>query len=100
MSNIVKIYQPTKSAMQSGRILSKKWYLTFSNDENLQRDGIMGWNGSSDTSSQVRLSFSSKEDAINYVKEKGLEFEVIEPKKRKIQAKSYASNFDYKPVSN
>ena len=74
--------------------------MTFSNDENLQRDGLMGWNGSSDTSSQVRLSFSSKEDAINYVKEKGLEFEVIEPKKRKIQAKSYASNFNYKPVSN
>jgi hypothetical protein len=98
MNNSVKIYQPSKSAMQSGRLLSKKWILKFSSDESLKRDGLMGWNGSSDTDAQVKLSFSSKEDAINYVEKMGLDYTVIEPKKRSIKSKSYASNFSYKPL--
>jgi len=37
--------------------------------------------------------FSSKELAINYAKKKKINFEIIEPRKRKTVKKSYADNF-------
>ena len=48
---------------------------------------------SKDTLSEVKLEFSSKEQAINYVKKNNIEYYIIEPQKRKIIKKSYADNF-------
>ena len=53
----------------------------------------MGWESSSDTLSEVKLEFSTKELAIDYAKKKKIDYEIIEPKKRKIVKKSYADNF-------
>ena len=53
----------------------------------------MGWESSSDTLSELKLEFSTKELAINYAKKMKIEYEIIEPKKRKIVKKSYADNF-------
>ncbi len=53
----------------------------------------MGWESSIDTLSEIKLEFSSKELAISYAKKKKIDFELIEPKKRKIVKKSYADNF-------
>ena len=53
----------------------------------------MGWESSSDTYSELKLEFSTKELAINYAKKKKINFELIEPKKRKVVKKSYANNF-------
>ena len=53
----------------------------------------MGWESSTDTLSEIKLEFSTKELAINYAKKKKIDFELIEPKKRKIVKKSYADNF-------
>jgi NADH dehydrogenase (ubiquinone) Fe-S protein 4 len=53
----------------------------------------MGWETSSNTLSEVVLEFSSKELAINYAKKNDIDFDLIEPKKRKIVKKSYADNF-------
>ena len=52
----------------------------------------MGWESSSDTYSELKLEFSTKELAINYAKKK-INFEIIEPNKRKVVKKSYADNF-------
>jgi len=41
----------------------------------------------------LKMEFSTKELAINYAKKKKIDFELIEPKKRKITKKSYADNF-------
>ena len=43
----------------------------------------MGWESSSDTFTELKLEFSSKELAINYAKKK-IDFEIIEPKKEKL----------------
>ena len=43
----------------------------------------MGWESSSDTYTEIKLEFSSKELAINYAKKK-INFEIIEPKKKKL----------------
>ena len=40
-----------------------------------------------------RIKISTKELAINYAKKKKIDFEIIEPKKRKTVKKSYADNF-------
>jgi hypothetical protein len=42
---------------------------------------------------ELRLEFSTKELAINYAKKKKIDYEIIEPKKRKTIKKSYADNF-------
>ena len=48
-----KIYKPSKTAMQSGRSKFNKWILKFNNNRNQKKDSIMGWNGGSNTISQV-----------------------------------------------
>ena len=87
-----KIYIPNKSAMQSGLGKLDKWILEFETKDPT-KNPLMGWESSSDTFSEVRLEFSTKELAIDYAKKKKIDYEIIEPKKRKIVKKSYADNF-------
>jgi len=86
-----KIYIPTKNAMQSG-FGKNKWVLEFYTD-NKSLNPLMGWETSSDTLSEVKLEFSSKDAAVNYAKKNNIDCDLIEPKKRKIVKKSYADNF-------
>ena len=78
--------------MQSGLAKNDKWILEFKTKDPT-RNPLMGWESSSDTLTELRLEFSSKELAINYAKKMNIEYEIIEPKKRKIVKKSYADNF-------
>ncbi len=87
-----KIYKPTKTAMQSGKRSTKKWLLEF-DTLNLGVNQLMGWISSIDTMSEVKLKFSTKDEAINYAKKNNIDYNVIEPQKRKIIKKSYADNF-------
>tara|TARA_Y100000389_G_scaffold106778_1_gene103717 strand:- start:463 stop:744 length:282 start_codon:yes stop_codon:yes gene_type:complete len=86
------IYIPNKSPMQSGTAKDNIWILEFKTN-NPTKNPLMGWESSSDTLSELRLEFSSRELAINYAKKKKINFDVIEPKKRKTVIKSYADNF-------
>ena len=88
-----KIYKPAKTAMQSGRSKFNKWVLKFSDKKNQLKDTMMGWNGGSSTISQIELKFSSKEEAVNYAKKNGIDYEVLETSERKVINKSYADNF-------
>ena len=87
-----KIYKPSKTAMQSGIKKFDKWIIEFITD-NPGINPLMGWESSTDTNSEVKLEFSSKELAIEYAKKNKINFELIEPKIRKIVKKSYADNF-------
>ena len=78
--------------MQSGLGKSDKWVLEYITQDPT-RNPLMGWESSSDTKSEIRLEFSTKELAINYAKKKKIDYELIESKKRKIVKKSYADNF-------
>ena len=68
------------------------WILEFYT-ENKDINPLMGWETSSNTLSEIKLEFSSKELAINYAKKNNIKFDLIEPKKRKFVKKSYADNF-------
>ena len=87
-----KIYIPTKTAMQSGKGKNEKWILKFET-KNTGINTLMGWESSIDTLSEVKLEFSSKESAIIYAKKNNIEYNIIEPQKRKIVKKSYTDNF-------
>ena len=88
-----KISNPAKTAMQSGRSKFNKWVLKFNNNRNQKKDSLMGWNGGSNTISQVELKFDTKEDAVNYAKRNDIEYVVLESSERKVITKSYADNF-------
>ena len=92
MTNKAKIYIPTKSSMQSGLGKTDKWVIEFQT-KNPGMNPLMGWESSSDTLSELNLEFSTKELAAEYAKKNKIDFEIIEPKKRKIIKKSYADNF-------
>ena len=89
-----KIFKPAKTAMQSGRSKFNKWVLKFSDKKNQLKDTMMGWNGGSSTISQIELKFSSKEEAVNYAKKNGIDYEVLETRERKVINKSYADNLN------
>ena len=87
-----KIYIPTKNSMQSGLGKSDKWLIEFE-IENTGINPLMGWETNSNTLSELNLEFPSKELAIEYAKKNKIDFEIIEPQKRKTVKKSYADNF-------
>ena len=87
-----KIYKPTKTAMQSGTKKFDKWIIEFIT-EKPGINPLMGWESSSDTYSELNLEFKTKELAIEYAKKNNIDYELIEPKSRKINKKSYANNF-------
>ena len=78
--------------MQSGERNTKKWLLEFET-LNTGVNPLMGWVSSKDTMSEVRLKFSTREQAISYAKKNNIDYYIIEPQKRKIIKKSYADNF-------
>ena len=90
-----RIYQPARTAMSSGTAKTKTWVLEFAADSAREVDPLMGWTSSSDTQAQVSLRFETKEAALDYSTEHGIDALVFEPKKRKpnIRARGYAENF-------
>jgi hypothetical protein len=94
----VRIYQPTKTAMQSGRAKTKRWKLEFVQRSGNYVEPLMGWVGMRDTQQQLNLWFETQDQAISYAQEHGLRYSVQEPHKKIMRPKSYASNFRYDQV--
>ena len=90
--NKAKIYIPTKNSMQSGLGKNDKWIIEFETKDT-GINPLMGWESSTDTLSELKLEFSTKELAVEYAKKHKIDFEIIEPQKRKTTKKSYADNF-------
>ncbi len=90
-----RIYQPAKTAMSSGTAKTKSWVLEFAQTSAREVDPLMGWTSSDDTQTQVKMSFESKDAAVDYAQANGIEFTVQEPKKRgaNIRAGGYGENF-------
>ncbi|MEL6167596.1 MAG: ETC complex I subunit [Pseudomonadota bacterium] len=90
-----RIYQPARTAMSSGTAKTHHWVLDYAPDTARDVDPLMGWTGSDDMQSQVRLRFDTKQAALDYAKEKGIEAVVLEPQKRKpnVRPGGYGENF-------
>ena len=90
-----RIYQPSRNAMQSGQGKTHTWVLEHAPASARAVDPLMGWTSSDDTQTQVRLTFDSKDAAVAYARENGIDAVVTEPKTRKanIRPGGYGENF-------
>ena len=89
----VRIFQPAKNAMQSGRANTQAWVIEFAPTDAVKPSPMMGWAGSTDTHQQVRLSFDNRGDAIDYAKKNGLDYEGQPSRNRSGRIKAYSDNF-------
>jgi hypothetical protein len=94
------IYQPTKTAMQSGRA-KLEWIFEFEAEKPYFVDPLMGWVGQPETVRELanRLSFPTLDAAVAYAQRLGVTYLVRQPKTRKIRPKTYADNFRFNKVS-
>jgi hypothetical protein len=95
-----RIYQPPKNAMQSGRAGTQEWVLEFEPSSPRRPDPLMGWIGSADTQTQVRLTFSTREEAVAYAEREAISYQVEISLPRRVRPKAYADNFRYGRMEN
>lgn len=91
----VRIYQPPKTAMQSGQANTRRWLLEFEPESARQIEPLMGWTSSGDTKGQIRLWFDSAEEAIAYARKHGLMYTLETARDKQVRPKAYADNFRY-----
>jgi hypothetical protein len=89
-----RIYKPARNAMQQG-MAPLDWVLEYVPDQPPVIEPLMGWTSSSDTKTQVRLSFATKEEAVAFATRHGIAFRLEEPHKTALRPKSYAENFKF-----
>ena len=95
---VARIYQPAKTAIQSGRAQTRKWVLEYEPASRRDPDPLMGWSSAHDTLNEVQLRFDTIDEALAFAKKHGLEYTLIEAQARTPKAKSYADNFRYDRV--
>ena len=94
---VARIFKTSKTAMQSGTGNANQWFLEFEKNDHKPIDQVMNWIGCSDTTSQIKLKFETKEEAIQYAKSNNLLYFIEEgsEKKMNIRKNGYGDNFDY-----
>jgi NADH dehydrogenase (ubiquinone) Fe-S protein 4 len=93
----VYIYQPSRSAMQSGslQLALSKWKLDFDKTQPRWENPMVGWISSRDPVQAVALEFERVEDAIAFAERNGWQWKVREGQRSRWNSKSYAENFTY-----
>lgn len=93
---LARIFQPPKSAMQSGRGNTHAWVLEYAPSEAKVLDPLTGWVGSGDMRRQIRLQFDTREEALAYARAQGIAYEVESPAPPEaMKPKVYADNFRF-----
>lgn len=88
-----RLYQPARSAMQSGQAKSGRYVLEFEAEAGASVDPLMGWVSGGIDSGQIRLQFANAAEAAAYCRAHGIDFELAESPKAARKPKSYADNF-------
>ena len=88
-----RIYQNPKTAMQSGKAHTDQWVLEFEQSDARFADPLMGWTGSGDTQSQVKLTFPDKDAAMAYAEKYGIAARVLDTPPKRLKLQAYADNF-------
>jgi hypothetical protein len=73
---VARIYRPSRSAMTSGKALTKGWRLVFDRRSAPYIEPLMGWTAGDDTLTQVELSFPTLQAAVRYAERQGLTYHV------------------------
>lgn len=88
-----RIIEQDRKTTQSGRAKAGSWTLEFESTEPQKHDPLMGWVGSADTRTQVRLAFATREAAIAYAEKHGFNYHVIPAPPVALKLQAYADNF-------
>ena len=79
--------------MQSGKARVDEWVLEFEQTEARGADPLMGWTSTSDTQSQVVLTFPDVEAARAYAAKHGIPARVHKTPQKSLKLQAYADNF-------
>jgi len=93
---VARIYQPAKTAMQSGTAKAKDWVLDYEPEEPRQIEPLMGWTSSGDMRQQVRLRFETAEEAVAYCEREGIPYQLFKANTAARRTISYSDNFAFK----
>jgi hypothetical protein len=88
-----RIFRPAPNAMQSGRGNSKQWVLVFEQATPREIEPLMGYTSSTDTRTQVRLSFETLEEAEAYAQRNGIAYAVQPEHQSEPKRTVYSDNF-------
>jgi NADH dehydrogenase len=88
-----RLYQPSKSAMQSGKAKTNYWILQFIGSSEKLIDPLMGWVGSTNTLQQIQLKFDSISAALLYARKHNITLSVEKPRIHKVRLQSYGDKF-------
>lgn len=90
----VKITNLAKNPMQSGLAKSNLWLVsTIEESQTRSINDLTGWTSSNNTSTQLKIKFSSKDEAIKYAKQNNFDYVIYEARKSTVKPKSYSENF-------
>ena len=88
-----RIYRPARNAMQSGKAKTKKWLLVHEPAAAREVEPLMGYTSSTDTQTQIKLSFDTLEEAEAYARKAGLAYSVQQPHAPTPKRTAYTDNF-------
>ncbi|CAK0759769.1 NADH dehydrogenase (ubiquinone) Fe-S protein 4 [Azospirillaceae bacterium] len=89
----VAIFQPSKSATQSGQGKTHRWVLEGEARTPRTPDALMGWTGAGDTEGQIRMLFESREQAVAFAQSRGWSYSIAEPRVRKVRPRTAMDNY-------
>lgn len=92
MAKEARIFQPAKTAMQSGHAKNRGWAIAFKPSRQ-DIDGLMGWPSSQEMDRELHLTFPQLEEAIAYAQKQHYVYTVEKQKAAVIHPKSYGDNF-------
>ncbi len=92
---LARIYQPARTATQSGKGKTRVWVLEFAPASARRQDALMGWTQTTDMDGQVRLSFDTRDEAVAYADRHMIPFQIFDPKPARKIIKAYADNFAF-----
>uniref|UniRef100_A0A182QS13 NADH dehydrogenase [ubiquinone] iron-sulfur protein 4, mitochondrial n=1 Tax=Anopheles farauti TaxID=69004 RepID=A0A182QS13_9DIPT len=91
----VRIFMPAKNAMQSGTDNIQHWSIEFDNRERWENP-LMGWSSSGDPLSNMRVDFTSPDEAIAHCEKNGWRWFLDNPEiQKKHRVKNYGINFSW-----
>ena len=91
---LAKIYQPSPSAMTSGRA-KRHWVLEFTGKSAGVIDPLTGTKRSTDVRSQLELKFDTLDEAVAYAIANEIPHQVVQSQKMKRIPRSYSENFAF-----
>ena len=91
----VRIYQPARTATQSGRAKTHQWLVEPQLTTPRTPEPLMGWIRADDSLSALRnkLKFPTVDDAIAFAHHQGWEYYVEETATRCLVPRNYLDNF-------